>query len=176
MRILSKTRLAMGVAVALLGAAMVSTAPAGATSDGLIDDAAPGKAVAGGPAMISRNITLTADAVTGSVKLPAGANPRVIDLAKGHYMLTTYLSDSKAAPTHITHFTLNEGEQGLYNWRCYIDGTGVAFPNVNYRGSCLLDAHKAGVPSRWLRVAPGVGVPWPRYHGTFYWESKLFLL
>lgn len=36
MRILSKTRLAVGVAVTLLGAAMVSTGPAGATSDGLI--------------------------------------------------------------------------------------------------------------------------------------------
>ncbi|GAB3837749.1 hypothetical protein [Kribbella italica] len=167
----TRRRVAAGLVLALLGAGLVSGIPAVAAGG---HDIASDKATslsAGGPAVISRDVYLTNEAVTGTALLPAGASPRVIYLAAGNYRFTTYLSDSAPAEEWDTYFVLKQG--GTYNWRCYIDGTGDAWPKVNYHGKCLLRPHNSDRPDLWL---PGGGgaVQWTRYKGTFYWESKLW--
>lgn len=133
------------------------------------------RVTAGEPAIISRDIYLTDQAVTGTALLPAGASPRVIDLDPGTYVWTFYLSDSKPTVPFEQVFTLSQ--RGRYNWRCYLTGTGVPWSETtyNYKGNCLLRPHDSTKADIWLPVNSTSRILYRRYKGTFYWESKLFL-
>lgn len=116
-----------------------------------------------GTASISKSIYLAASS-TGRALLPGAAAPRSIYLAEDTY--------------RWNHFVGGAGTwrdvslpAGWYNWGCYLDGTGAAYPSMNYRGNCLLDAQSTNHPDQWLAVNSTTG--WTVTAGTWTWSSSL---
>lgn len=148
-----------------LKARVLALAAAGAAALGAAAFAGPAaQAQPYPPAEIGRVITLAALSRTDDHATLPHAAPYSIELVAGVYLWEVKLGDRPVSTEiYLAH--------DVYNWRCYLSGLGKLYPEVNYKGNCLLDP---ATPNAGNATLPRDGSA-VRYavQGDASWTSKL---